>query len=148
MGLSGPCRSAKKIGKANGSILFSEVISHRVTCARPGRSLGINFPDFSAGCDVGGQDDGGAPDQILELTLTVPRRVILDMQGSAYKTMLSVREGQFCPGAELQLACAPGYWPTRSYLDLDLQAGHYFVQIDGYDGDSGAWQLDVFTALL
>jgi len=107
-----------------------------------------NFPDFSAGCDVGGQDDGGAPDQILELTLTMPRRVILDMQGSAYKTMLSVREGQFCPGAELQLACAPGYWPTRSYLDLDLQAGHYFVQIDGYDGDAGAWQLDVFTAPL
>lgn len=106
------------------------------------------FPDFSAGCDVGGQDEGGAPDQVLELTLTAPRRVILDMQGSRYDTLLSVREGQFCPGVELPLACAAGYWATRSYLDLDLQAGHYFVQIDGYDGKSGAWQLDVFTAPL
>jgi hypothetical protein len=106
------------------------------------------FPDFSAGCDVGGQDEGGAPDQILELSLTKPRRVILDMQGSTYQTMLSVREGEFCPGAELPLACAPGYWLTRSYLDLDLQAGHYFVQIDGYDGAAGAWHLDVFTAPL
>ncbi len=106
------------------------------------------FPDFSAGCDVGGQSDGGAPDQLLELSLSEARRVILDMRGSSYATMLSVREGEFCPGAELPQACAPGYWPTRSYLDLDLQAGHYFVQIDGYDGASGAWNLDVFTAPL
>ncbi len=106
------------------------------------------FPDFSAGCDVGGQTEGGAPDQILELSLTRSRRVILDMRGSSYETMLSVREGAFCPGAELPQACAPGYRPTRSYLDLDLQAGHYFVQIDGYDGASGAWNLDVFTAAL
>ena len=106
------------------------------------------FPDFSGGCDVGGQSEGGAPDQILELLLTQARRVILDMRGSAYETMLSVREGEFCPGAELPQACAPGYRPTRSYLDLDLHAGHYFVQIDGYDGASGAWNLEVFTAPL
>jgi hypothetical protein len=106
------------------------------------------FPDFSAGCDVGGQADGGAPDQMLELELSQPRRVIFDMQGSAYETMLSVREGEFCPGVELPLACAAGYRATRSYLDLDLQAGHYFVQIDGYNGASGAWQMDVFTAPL
>jgi Putative metal-binding motif len=116
-----------------------------------GRFLGNTrnaFPDFVGGCDVGGQGEGGAPDQLLTLTLTQPRRVVLDMQGSAYETMLSVREGEFCPGIELQLGCAPGYRAGRSYLDLDLQAGQYFVQIDGYDGDSGAWQLDVFTAPL
>jgi Putative metal-binding motif len=106
------------------------------------------FPDFSGGCDVGGQSEGGAPDQILKLSLSVARRVIFDMQGSAYATMLSVRQGQFCPGVELPFACAPGYPASRSYLDLDLQAGDYFVQIDGYDGASGAWKLDVFTAPL
>src|SRR6185369_11900407 len=98
--------------------------------------------------DVGGQPEGGAPDQILKLSLSAPHRVVLDMQGSAYRTILSVREGEFCPGTELQLACAPGYGPTRSYLDLELQAGDYFVLIDGYNGDSGAWKLDVFTAPL
>jgi hypothetical protein len=106
------------------------------------------FPDFSGGCDVGGQSEGGAPDQILELSLTQARRVILDMRGSSYATMLSVRKGEFCPGAELPQACAPGYGASRSYLDLDLQAGRYFVQIDGYDGAFGAWKLDVFTAAL
>ncbi len=106
------------------------------------------FPDFSAGCDVGGQKSGGAPDQILKLSLGQARRVILDMQGSSYATMLSVRQGKFCPGIELPLACAVGSQPSRSYLDLDLKAGDYFVLIDGYDGASGSWKLDVFTAPL
>ncbi len=106
------------------------------------------FPDFDAGCDVGGQQEGGAPDQILKLHLSAPRRVVLDMQGSDFNTMLSVRQGDFCPGVELLAACAPGYLATRSYLDLDLQAGDYFVQIDGYDGASGSWKLDVFTTPL
>jgi hypothetical protein len=106
------------------------------------------FPDFSAGCDVGGQDEGGAPDQILKLHLTSARRVIFDMQGSGYETMLSVRGGETCPGTELPRACATGLRPGRSYLDLDLEPGDYFVQVDGYDGDSGAWKLNVFTAPL
>jgi hypothetical protein len=104
------------------------------------------FPDFAAGCDVGGQSEGGAPDQMLKLSLSEARRVILDMQGSSYDTMLSVRQGGSCPGTELPLACAPGYRASRSYLDLDLQAGDYFVQIDGYNGASGPWKLDVFSA--
>jgi hypothetical protein len=106
------------------------------------------FADFSAGCDVGGQAEGGAPDQILRLALSEPRRVILDMQGSTYETMLSVRAGPNCPGVELPSSCATGLAPGagRSYLDLDLAAGDYLVQIDGYNGASGAWTLNVFTA--
>jgi hypothetical protein len=33
----------------------------------------------------------------------------------------------------------------RSYLDLDLPAGDYFVQVDGYAGAFGNWFLDVFV---
>jgi hypothetical protein len=106
------------------------------------------FPDFSAGCDVGGQPEGGARDQLLVLDLSQPRRVIFDTQGSGYATVLSVRAGDSCPGVELPRACAAGYRDTRSFLDLDLQVGRYFVQIDGYDGASGAWRLEVFSALL
>lgn len=131
---------------------FSDDCEQVVTIPESGGRFSGNtgnaFPDFSAGCDVGGQSPGGAPDQILRLRLTEPRRVVLDMQGSAYQTMLSVRAGDLCPGAELPLSCAPGYPATRSYLDLNLQAGDYFVQIDGYDGDYGAWKLDVFTSPL
>ncbi len=101
--------------------------------------------DYTAGCDVGNQAKGGAPDQMLHLALKRKSRVILDMAGSSYATMLSVRTGATCPGTELPLACAAGYQPERSYLDLDLDPGDYYVQVDGYAGALGAWSLDVYV---
>ncbi len=101
--------------------------------------------DYSAGCDVGNQAPGGAPDQMLHLALKRKSRVILDMAGSNYATMLSVRTGATCPGTELPLACAAGYEPERSYLDLDLDSGDYYVQVDGYAGAFGAWLLDIYV---
>jgi hypothetical protein len=101
--------------------------------------------DFSAGCDGSNQGAYGAPDQILHLALSRKSRVVLDMGGSTYQTMLSVRSGETCPGNELQFACAAGYQASRSFLDLDLESGDYYVQIDGYRGAAGAWALDVYV---
>jgi hypothetical protein len=101
--------------------------------------------DFDAGCDQGGQPIGGAKDQLLQLTLQSPKRVVFDMQGSAYATVLDVREGPSCPGMEQPFACAAGFYPERSFLDLQLAAGTYFIQIDGYASQSGPWFLDVFV---
>ncbi len=100
---------------------------------------------FDAGCDNGNQPPGGAPEQILELDLPAPKRVMFDMQGSGYSTILDVRQGPTCPGAELPKACAVGYYPDRSFLDLTLSKGTYWVQIDGFAGASGPWMLDVFV---
>ena len=99
--------------------------------------------NYNAGCDVGAQPPGGAPDQLLSLTLSSEKRVIFDMQGSAYATLLNIREGSPCPGNEVLGACAAGYYPSRSYLDVTLPAATYTLQIDGYSGQSGAWFLDV-----
>ena len=101
--------------------------------------------DYEAGCDFGGLPFGGAPEQMLKLELTKTQRVIFDMKGSSYDTLLNVRKGPGCPGAELPMACAAGYFADRSYLDLILQAGQYFVQVDGYSADAGPWFLDVFV---
>ena len=101
--------------------------------------------DFSAGCDVGNQAKYGAPDQMLHLKIKSKSRVVLDMSGSSYSTLLSVRGGATCPGTELQLSCAAGYMAARSFLDLDLDSGDYYVQVDGYAGDQGAWSLDVYV---
>ena len=101
--------------------------------------------DYDAGCDIGNQAKGGAPDQMLHLKLAQKSRVVLDMAGSNYSTMLSVRTGATCPGTEVQLGCAAGYVPDRSFLDLTLDVGDYYVQVDGYAGDSGAWSLDVYV---
>lgn len=100
---------------------------------------------FDASCDASGQPIGGANDQLLRLVLTKPRRVIFDMTGSSNITMLSVREGGACPGVEVPSACNIGGGPNRSFLDLTLDAGTYWVQIDGYAGAAGPWNLDVRT---
>jgi hypothetical protein len=99
--------------------------------------------DYSAGCDTAGTGPAGAPDQMLKLTLSAPQRVIFDMQGSSYATLLDVRKGDTCPGAEIPRGCSAGYVALRSFLDMTLDAGTYWVQIDGYAGEQGTWFLDV-----
>jgi len=99
--------------------------------------------DFTAGCDQGASGPNGAPDQILSLQLSTTKRVLLSMAGSAYATLLDVRSGPACPGAEVLSGCAAGYYPERSFLDLELGAGTYYIQIDGFGGASGPWFLDV-----
>ncbi|HTV18917.1 MAG TPA: putative metal-binding motif-containing protein [Polyangiaceae bacterium] len=99
--------------------------------------------DLSASCDFA--TPSGAPDQLLRLVLTAPRRVLFDMRGSGFDTLLDVRRGPSCPGEELERACAVFSAGDRSFLDLDLPAGEYFVQIDGYAGASGNWFLNVFV---
>jgi hypothetical protein len=99
---------------------------------------------FSAGCDVAGLGEFGAADQLLRLVLDERRRVFLDTGASAYRTLLAVREGPECPGKEI--ACVGAFDGPPSYLDLLLDPGEYFVQLDGYAGDEGQWFLEVFEA--
>jgi len=100
--------------------------------------------DYTASCDVGGSS--GAGDQMLHLHLDGASRVVLDARGSAYAVIVDVRSGATCPGDELPGACSAGYVHDRSFLDLSLLPGDYWVQIDGYAGSSGAWVLDVYVS--
>jgi hypothetical protein len=97
--------------------------------------------DFDDGCDYGGVPPGGAPDQILRLVLAQQQRVVLNMDGSVYPTILSLRQGATCPGTEI--ACNFSFSGPRSFLDETLAAGTYYIVIDGYDLNKGAWDLDV-----
>ena len=99
--------------------------------------------DYSASCDFA--TPVGAPDQLLRLVLDTERRVIFDMRGSNFDTLLNVRQGPACPGEEVEGGCSVMGEGDRSYLDRNLPAGEYFVQIDGYAGASGTWFLDVFV---
>jgi hypothetical protein len=100
--------------------------------------------DYTASCDVGGS--GGARDQMLHLHLDERSRVVLDARGSAFAEIVDVRSGATCPGEEMPFSCSAGYVRDRSFLDLTLAPGDYWVQIDGYDGASGSWVLDVYVA--
>src|SRR5262249_17447093 len=99
--------------------------------------------NFSAGCDVSGLAFGGANDHLLRLNLTERRRVVFDMTGSTFVTLLDIRSGEICPGVEVPNGCNVGSNPNRSFLDLTLDPGTYWVQVDGYNMLSGAYNLDV-----
>jgi len=103
----------------------------------------IAHADYSNPCDDPTTLPGGAPDQVLALNLSAPQRVVLDMEGSGYTTILDVRQGPSCPGTPLPNACYVGFTAQKSFLDLELQAGAYSIIIDGYALDRGAWDLDV-----
>ena len=97
--------------------------------------------DLTASCDALGQPPGGARDELLALTLAERRRVVLDMSGSSYTTLLDVRRGA-CPGVEVAGGCSTA-GAGQAFRDLVLEPGSYFVQIDGFGGSAGAWNLDV-----
>lgn len=99
--------------------------------------------DFEASCDAPGQPLGTANDQLFKLELPSAQRVVLDMTGSFLRPVLNLRQGAVCPGLEVPGACNAGTGPTRSFLDRTLPAGTYWVQVDGFAGDKGAWNLDV-----
>ena len=98
--------------------------------------------DFTASCDALGQSPGGARDQLLELVLPERRRVVLDMTGSLYTTLLDVRSGSACPGSEVDSGCST-LGASQAFRDLTLDPGTYFVQVDGFGGSSGPWSLDI-----
>lgn len=97
--------------------------------------------DYPAGCDYG--SGASAPDQMLRLDLDERKRVVLDMSGSGYQTLLNIRRGPDCPGTEVESSCDVGASASRSYLDRVLEPGTYWIQIDGFAGAAGPWFLDV-----
>jgi hypothetical protein len=99
--------------------------------------------DYSNPCDAPSSSAGGAADQVLSLNFTQPQRVVLDMEGSTYTTLLDVRQGPGCPGLPVGGGCYVGSGAQKSFLDLEVQAGQYWVIVDGYQGQKGAWNLDV-----
>ena len=106
-------------------------------------------PNYTAGCDASNGTPLGAPDQVLRLDLSTQKRVIFDMSGSGYSTLLDIRQGPACPGDEVVLGCSVATGSSgapKSFLDLTLDAGTYFVIVKGLAGDSGPWFLSVFTA--
>jgi hypothetical protein len=99
--------------------------------------------DFDQSCDVPNGPPGGAPDQILRLVLTQPRRVVLSMDGSTYDTILGLRTGSACPGVEVKNGCNFSFSGARSFLDQSLPPGTYWIIVDGFGSQKGTWNLDV-----
>lgn len=98
---------------------------------------------LGASCDSPGTGGNGAPDHLLRLDLAQVSKVVFNMDGSGYTTLLDLRSGATCPGVEVPDACHVGFGASRSFLSRVLAPGTYFVQIDGFAKQSGPWALDV-----
>jgi hypothetical protein len=99
--------------------------------------------DYGTACDAANQPVGTAKDQVLELTLSATKRVVFDMSGTEYNSLIDIRQGEPCPGQPVQYACNPSFSAGRAFLDVNLGAGTYYVVIDGFNGATGKWNLDV-----
>jgi hypothetical protein len=98
---------------------------------------------LTSGCDSPSSPPGGEQAQVLKLTLAHDQRVVFDMEGSSYQTILDVRLGPACPGSPTVNGCYVGFSTQRSFLDMELTAGPYFILVSGFDRSKGPWALDV-----
>ncbi len=97
---------------------------------------------YDHGCDAPTVPAGGGPDQVGKLVLTQKKRVVLELVGSGFTPILEVQKGTTCPAQLIKGACHVGFNSNKSFLDLDLDAGTYYVFIDGYNMTKGVWSLD------
>ena len=97
---------------------------------------------YDHGCDVPTVPAGGAADQVGKLVLTQKQRVVLELSATGYTPILEIQKGATCPAQLIKGACHVGFQSNKSFLDLDLDAGTYYVFIDGYNLGKGAWTLN------
>ena len=92
--------------------------------------------DYTPGC----APSSTARDVVYGLSLDRSREVILDLYGSSYDTVLSVRSAS-CTGTEV--GCNDDDFDLTSYLDLVLGAGTYYIILDGYGTACGSYRMNV-----
>lgn len=104
-------------------------------------STAAMLPDLTAACGGG----AGSNDAVFALTLTARSRVITSTDGSSYDTVLHIHRGGCTSGGEI--ACDDdGGTGLTSRLDRMLDAGTYYIVVDGYGGASdGPYVLEVLV---
>ena len=82
----------------------------------------------------------------FRLNLRERRRVVASTYGSSFDTVLSVGSGSSCPGRSVTNGCNDDTVHNSSQLDLTLDAGTYWVTLQGCGSRvGGAYTLDVAT---
>ncbi|MBN1771693.1 MAG: hypothetical protein JXB32_10555, partial [Deltaproteobacteria bacterium] len=95
--------------------------------------------------DATGTCGGGAGDAVYRLVLDAARTVSFDMRTTSFDNLLHVKRDT-CPGGT-QVGCNDDTGSTRrSYLNLSLAAGIYYVFADGLSSGTGSYELEVMIA--
>ena len=82
-------------------------------------------------------------DVVYRLALSSEQSVTVSLCGSGYDTGLEIRRGGSCPGA-MRVICSDDYCGLQSQLTfLAESSAIYYIVIDGYNGASGPFVLNV-----
>ena len=92
-------------------------------------------------CDI---TDSDGPDVIFEMTLNEDRYMEISLEGSSYDTKLAVFLTDCCTGAGTEYAYNDDYYDLQSAVIGNFVAGTYYVVVDGYNGASGDYALNIF----
>jgi hypothetical protein len=110
-----------------------DVPTSRVDATEARLTLRTSGPNlYEASCGAGAR----GPEQVVVLTLAERSDVTLRVENNDYDTVLFVRRA--CDDAGSEVGCNDDFNGLASGLDLQgLEAGDYFVFLDGYDRGSG-----------
>jgi len=105
--------------------------------------------DYDEACP----DAANSPDVVYSYTPVLEQNVDLLLCFSSYKTKLYIYEGSYTPGDPFACNqygdpyCEPmGDFPRSALVNLYFAAGvTYYIVIDGWQGESGEYQLDIET---
>ena len=96
-----------------------------------------NAPDnYLGGC---GADN--APEAVVALTLDAPARVTVSVTEADYDPLMYVRSA--CDDPRAELGCNDDFNELLPRVDIDAQAGTYYIFIEGFGGGTGRGVLQV-----
>jgi len=83
----------------------------------------------------------GGRERVYRLDLPTRQRVVIELSAE-FDTILYVRQGD-CSDDAAEVKCNDDAGPKRSRIDAVLDAGTYFVFVDGYGDETGSYRLQV-----
>ena len=100
-----------------------------------GTTSGTSSYDGTCGGDM-------SPEAVFEWVAPMAGTYTIDTHGSAYDTVLYVRDGS-CTGSELDCN-DDGSGAVTSEVSVTVRAGQrIFIFVDGFDGDSGDFEVNI-----
>ena len=85
----------------------------------------------------------GGRERVYRLDLPTRQRVVVEL-AAEFDTILYLRQGD-CTDDAAEVKCNDDAGPKRSRIDAVLDAGTYFVFVDGYGDETGSYRLQVLS---
>lgn len=111
------------------------------TVILPGRVYTGSTEDGTDDAEGSCAGSSGGKERVYRLDLATRQRVVVEL-AAEFDTILYLRQGD-CGDDGAEVKCNDDAGPKRSRIDAVLDAGSYFVFVDGYGDEAGSYRLQV-----